>query len=93
MAPSIDVITAPASNGDYGTLGQHFWNNNVPSSQWTQECPDFLLGLGNKNIGILSARQEDYRNITWEEAKNLVSKLQDWGSFNCQPSPAWLSCD
>lgn len=74
MAPSIDLITASTTNGDYSNIGQHFWNTNLAPSQWLSECPDFLLGLGSKNIGILSGRQEDYRIVGWEEAKELVSK-------------------
>lgn len=42
---------------------------------WTEECPDYLLGQGQKNIGILSSRQEDYVCLTWPECKDIVGKL------------------
>lgn len=74
MAPSIDLLTAPTLDDNHSTASQCFWNANLPSSQWTEKCPDFLLGLGTKNIGILSGRQEDYRNLGWEEAKELVGE-------------------
>ncbi|KAK5945250.1 hypothetical protein PMZ80_002454 [Knufia obscura] len=54
-------------------LGQRFWNANLPETKWTEECPDFLLGQGQKNISILSANEDDYHYLTWPESKELVN--------------------
>lgn len=86
MAPSIEVITTSAANGDHAVVGQHFWNANLPSSQWTEECPDFLLGQATKNIGILSGKQEDYHTLEWPEAKELVGELRQ-----CLTEPSIIS--
>lgn len=55
-------------------LGQRYWNANVPETSWTDACPDFLVGQGEKNIGILFSKQDDYRNLSWPESKKLVGK-------------------
>ena len=53
-------------------IGQRYWNTNLPESKWTEECPDFLLGLIQKNLRILSEKQKDYHVLTWAECKEVV---------------------
>lgn len=53
-------------------IGERWWNANLQEAKWTEECPEFLLGEGSKNIGILSSRDEDHRLLSWEESKALV---------------------
>lgn len=72
MAPSIDLIVAWNSLDDKSTINLQYWNNNLVPSKWTKRCPDYLLGLSPKDIGILSAKQEEYQTLSWEEAKGLV---------------------
>jgi len=54
-------------------LGQRYWNANLPEQKWVEECPDFLLGQGEKNIGILSSGEDEYKYLTWPESKALVN--------------------
>lgn len=72
MAPSIDLIVASDSLGDQSTIDAQYWNNNLVPSKWTKRCPDYLLGLSPKDIGILSGKQEEYQTLSWREAKRLV---------------------
>lgn len=57
------------------TVGECFWNKNLPRERWTEECPDFLLGITEKNKGILSSEEADYHNLTWQESQELVGKI------------------
>lgn len=72
MAPSIDLIVASDSLDGYSAINELYWNNNLVPSKWTKRCPDYLLGLSVKDIGILSGKQEDYETLSWDEAKRLV---------------------
>ncbi|KAF5006129.1 hypothetical protein FDECE_7467 [Fusarium decemcellulare] len=49
-----------------------FWNYNIPKDQWTEECPDFLHNLSDKDRGILATPDEVYRFSTWDEVQQLV---------------------
>ncbi|KAK5047785.1 hypothetical protein LTR84_006450 [Exophiala bonariae] len=54
-------------------IGQYWWNINIPESQWTPECPEFLVGQTAKNIGILSRNpDEDRRRFNWEEVQEFA---------------------
>lgn len=55
-------------------LGQRYWNKNLREDRWTEECPDFLLGISEKNKGILSSEEADYKNLSWLESQELVGK-------------------
>jgi len=66
----------PQDQNQNTDIGEYYWNINQPRSQWTAECPEFLLGQNAKNIGILSRRKDENRpRITWEEARELARKL------------------
>lgn len=65
-------------------INQRYWNANLCQSKWTEKCPDYLLGQGAKNIGILSGRQEDYRNLSWSECQRLVA-VNRIGDFQRSP--------
>jgi hypothetical protein len=51
-----------------------YWNVNVPLERQTAKCPDFLLNLSEKDIGILSTADEDYHRQSWPEVQELVSE-------------------
>lgn len=50
-----------------------YWQVNVPGDQRTDNCPDFLLNLSEKDRGILSTPDTEYKRDTWEEAKKKVA--------------------
>lgn len=56
-------------------VGQRYWNKNVPKNKWTEQCPDFLLGISEKNKGILLSEEADYHNLSWPESQELVGKI------------------
>lgn len=49
-----------------------YWNVNVPESQRTEECPDFLRNLNPKDLGIISTPDTDYHVMTWEEVRETA---------------------
>ena len=51
-----------------------YWNVNVPESEWTEECPDFLANLNTKDLGIISTPDNEYHIETWPE---VVQKCKD----------------
>lgn len=57
-------------------VGQRYWNANMPNDEWTDECPDFLVGQGEKNIQILSGQDRDYHWLSWAECRQLVGRLK-----------------
>ncbi|KIW19266.1 hypothetical protein PV08_03560 [Exophiala spinifera] len=59
--------------GDAIDLSTRYWNANQPGTTWTKECPEFLLGISEKNKVILSKRDQDFDRITWDRCKELVS--------------------
>lgn len=56
-------------------IGGLWWNSNQPQSQWTEECPEFLVGQSAKNISILSRSADEERpRFTWEDVQRLASQ-------------------
>lgn len=51
-----------------------YWNTNVPESQRTQICPEFLRGLSPKDLGVLSTQDADYHLLTWEEVRVIAAQ-------------------
>ncbi|OAG40687.1 hypothetical protein AYO21_04985 [Fonsecaea monophora] len=49
-----------------------WWNHNIPSRQWTADCPPYLVGQSEKNIGILSRKDEEFARFTWRQVEELV---------------------
>lgn len=66
--------TTGANTPDEQELSQRFWNANQAKERWTEECPEFLAGTSEKNKGILSRKDEEFRRRSWEEVKELVSR-------------------
>ncbi|RMD42223.1 hypothetical protein DV735_g2862, partial [Chaetothyriales sp. CBS 134920] len=54
-------------------LAEKYWNVNVPEDQWTETCPDFLLGISENNQAVLSTRDEDYQPRAWTAVRHLIS--------------------
>ncbi|OAL38964.1 hypothetical protein AYO20_01715 [Fonsecaea nubica] len=53
-------------------LSRLWWNRNIPSRQWTADCPQYLVGQSEKNIGILSRKDEEFARFTWQQIEELV---------------------
>ncbi|RMZ76226.1 hypothetical protein DV738_g5055, partial [Chaetothyriales sp. CBS 135597] len=54
-------------------LAEKYWNVNVPEDQRTETCPDFLLGVSERNQAVLATRDEDYRPRDWAAVQHLIS--------------------
>jgi len=50
-----------------------FWLVNVPRDQWPAECPEFLKDCGEKDRRIIGTPDSQYKNLTWDEVKELIS--------------------
>ncbi|EXJ83531.1 hypothetical protein A1O1_07154 [Capronia coronata CBS 617.96] len=57
---------------DPDDLSIRYWNFGLPRDQWTKECPEYLIGIGQKNIGILLSKDEDCHRLSWQEVQELV---------------------
>lgn len=51
-----------------------YWHVNVPESQRTASCPDFLLNLSPKDLAIISTPDTDYQVLMWEEVRSIIAK-------------------
>lgn len=51
-----------------------FWNVNVPRSEWTDECPDFLQYAfkDRKDRAVLFTPDAEYERQSWTEVQHLV---------------------
>lgn len=61
---------------DSGNMSLPYWLVNVPRKDWPSECPPYLIDLSDKDKVILATRDEDYRDLTWNEVKEVVGKLE-----------------
>ena len=52
---------------------QPYWVVNLPREQWSETCPDFLLGADARDRKILGTRNEDYTIRSWAEVKDIAS--------------------
>ncbi len=50
-----------------------YWNVNVPESERTAECPDFLLNLSNKDEGIVNTVDAEFQVQSWPVVQKLVA--------------------
>ncbi|KAI2628956.1 hypothetical protein GGS21DRAFT_230619 [Xylaria nigripes] len=49
-----------------------YWQVNVPESQRTEECPEFLQALSAKDKRIISTPDSEHRPNTWSEVQKLI---------------------
>ena len=53
-----------------------FWQVNVPEAERTHECPEFLVGLSDKDRAIIGTPDSEYRTRTWAEVRKMVATNQ-----------------
>ncbi|KAF4455451.1 hypothetical protein F53441_2240 [Fusarium austroafricanum] len=49
-----------------------FWNCNIPENQKTEECPEFLQNLSEKDQGILATPDEEYHISSWDDVRKII---------------------
>ena len=64
-----------AMNVELDDCGKHYWNINVPVSQWTTECPVYLVDVEDSDRRHLQVHDKDYRLLTWDEVRDLIGRL------------------
>ena len=52
-----------------------YWNVNVPSDEWTIECPEYLCNQREKDVKILSTPDPEYKRPSWQEVRSLIGML------------------
>jgi hypothetical protein len=50
-----------------------YWHINVPPSQRTPSCPEFLQNLNPKDLSIISTPDSAYRLETWPEVQKIIA--------------------
>jgi hypothetical protein len=70
MSHSVHASLQVLPRSPYDAL--QYWQVNVPTSERSETCPDFLLNLSEKNRQTLSTPDEDFRRLTWPEVKELI---------------------
>ncbi|KAI2618486.1 hypothetical protein GGR54DRAFT_157709 [Hypoxylon sp. NC1633] len=51
-----------------------YWQVNVPESERTAECPEYLSSLNGKDIGVIGTPDCAYHVSTWLEVQNIVAE-------------------
>ncbi|KAI1376338.1 hypothetical protein F4677DRAFT_88933 [Hypoxylon crocopeplum] len=51
-----------------------YWQVNVPESERTEDCPEFLSSLSVKDIGVISTPDSEYHVSTWSEVQKIVTE-------------------
>lgn len=66
----LDALHPPTRN----TAGVAFWNVNIPQSQWTDECPEYLQYAfkDHKDRGVLLTPDAEYQRQSWDEVRELI---------------------
>ncbi|KAI0175591.1 hypothetical protein GGR52DRAFT_319046 [Hypoxylon sp. FL1284] len=62
-----------------------YWQVNIPESDRTTKCPEFLANLTVKDVGIISTPDSEYHVATWPEVQNIVAENR-LGAFQRFPS-------
>ncbi|KEF56098.1 uncharacterized protein A1O9_07679 [Exophiala aquamarina CBS 119918] len=62
-------------------LSTLYWNVNQPKDQWTEHCPEFLLGQSQQSIKILSTKNQDFKRLSWPQVQDLVKVCR---------TPTWI---
>ena len=53
-------------------MSSFFWNVNIPQKRWTKEPPPYLSNMSEKDKGILSTRDCDFRYHDWNAARDII---------------------
>ncbi|CAK4034361.1 Hypothetical predicted protein [Lecanosticta acicola] len=74
IADGTQLVTRLELDDDAEAKCKDFWNVNVPASEQTKDCPDFLkYALENeKDREILSTPDDQYRRQRWPEVQQLI---------------------
>jgi hypothetical protein len=49
-----------------------YWNFNLPQSQRSSECPEYLLNLNDKDRRLIGSWDSDYQIQDWVKVKELI---------------------
>ena len=68
------VPAAHSTESEEVYMSSLFWNVNIPQKRWTRERPPYLANMSEKDKGILSIRDCDFRYHDWNAARDIICK-------------------
>ena len=68
------VPAPPSPESEEVDLSSFFWNVNIPQKRWTREHPPYLANMSEKDKGILSIRDCDFKYHDWNAARDIICK-------------------
>ncbi len=93
MPHSVDSPLGP-HDPEAKDTSTHYWNANRPRELWTEECPEFLAGVSQKNVGILSKKDEEFQRYTWPHVQEIVGTCEALlFIFHSAAQHGWLTAD
>lgn len=51
-----------------------YWLVNVPKSQWTAKCPEFIANASERDRNMLSIPDSQFHRLSWEDVQEIISK-------------------
>ncbi|KAK7714356.1 hypothetical protein SLS64_004456 [Diaporthe eres] len=62
-----------------------YWQINIPPEDRQEKCPEFLRDISDKDIGIISTPDDEYRVQTWQQVVDIIhtgrlADFQRWPS-------------
>ena len=60
-----------------------YWLVNVPKSQWTAQCPDFIANASERDREMLSIPDSQYRRLSWDDVQEIISRSYDLEAGAC----------
>lgn len=71
LAITMSITTAYAETN----AALPYWLVNVPTSEWPEKCPGFLISITDIDRGNLSIPDNQYRRLSWNEVQEYVSRM------------------
>jgi len=68
------VPAAHSTESEEVDMSSLFWNVNIPQKRWTREPPPYLANMSEKDKGILSTRDCDFKYQGWNAAQDIICK-------------------
>ena len=70
MAPETKNLKSVANSTD----GIPFWNVNIPETEWTDHCPEYLAQLDQYDQAQLAVKDDEYQAMSWHEVRDIVRR-------------------
>jgi hypothetical protein len=94
VSPTIEPLqlNSDITETENSHLSTLYWNKNIPESEYTRECPDFLTNISAKDQATLSRSEQGYKKLCWRDINRIISKFSSIAPVSLpltnQPIPA-----